>query len=792
MSNAIVGKEDHLLSYLTKSITKAQNIRLIIAFIMESGAKKITDHLQVAAQRGVPIQILTGRYMAVTEPSAIYYLKDRLGASLDIRFFYERTRSFHPKAYIFEHGKGEGEIYVGSSNLSLSALTSGVEWNFHFTTAEHQDQYQKFTNTFEDLFYHHSEKITDKVLQEYAAHWKKPSFVKHEEAFESEKKGKTEAVAVVEPRGAQIEALFELKRARSEGVNKGIVVAATGVGKTYLAAFDSLNFKRILFVAHREEILRQAEASFKQIRPNTKTGMFAGFRKDEVADIYFATIQTLSRSQHLEKFSPDYFDYIVVDEFHHAGADSYLNILNYFRPKFLLGLTATPFRSDNRDIFALCDDHLIYEIYLKDAINRDLLVPFDYYGVFDETDYFEVAYRNGKYVLEELEMQLLRQERADLVLNHYRKLAGERTIGFCASIHHADFMSAYFNEKGIPATAVHSGRNESGQSMERVEAINAINNGDLQVIFAVDIFNEGIDIPSIDTVMFLRPTESMVIFLQQLGRGLRKYERKERLTVLDFIGNYKKAHYIPSLLAGDNPMDPKTQRIRKIQNYDFPDNCRVQFDMKVIELFEQLANNDPLPKRMRDEYFRIKEQIGRKPWRVDMFKGCDIPTREYLKRGWLRFLADIEELTEEEKSWLDTIVEQFFRQVEKTSMAKLYKIPTIGAFIDGDKLHLQVPLKTIGERFQHFYHEYPLHQKDLQDKSNSDWRNWVLDDFMKLAKKNPVHFLSKGKESFFHYDEINRIFSLPKELGEYATPALTDHLKDILDYRRLSFSRRFK
>lgn len=272
---------------------------------------------------------------------------------------------------------------MGSSNLSLAALTSGLEWNYRLFQSSSPEGYHKFSTTFDDLFAYHSEKVTPESLKHYALNWKNPAFVKAEELLGRQGLPQPEQVT---PRGAQIEALYELKRAREEGVSKGLVIAATGVGKTYIAAFDSVNYRHILFLAHREEILRQAEASFRAVHPAAKTGFFTGQEKDGHADIYFATVQALARAKNLEVFNPDYFDYMIVDEFHHAAADSYRKVLAYFQPKFLLGLTATPFRTDNRDIYALCEDNVIYEIYLKDAINRDLLVTFKYYGIYDPTD----------------------------------------------------------------------------------------------------------------------------------------------------------------------------------------------------------------------------------------------------------------------------------------------------------------------------------------------------------------------------------------------------------------------
>jgi superfamily II DNA or RNA helicase/HKD family nuclease len=782
LPNAITGINDPLHPYLEKAMQRADRIRLIVAFVMESGVKLLVPQLKQAAERGARIQLLTGRYLSVTEPSAIYYLYDHLGNAVDIRFYNETVRSFHPKSYIFDYGT-EGEVFVGSSNISLSALTTGVEWNYRLLKSEHPDDYQRFSDTFNKLFECYSEPVTQEVLKEYSDKWIKPQFVRAEEKA---------ALAVhlpkPEPRGAQIEALYYLKEARLEGVNKGVVVAATGVGKTHLAAFDALSFKRVLFIAHRDEIVKQAYDVFQTLRPKEQLGYYTGERKDQGADIYFSTVQTLSRSENLQAFPPDYFDYIIVDEFHHAAAESYLSIINYFKPRFLLGLTATPFRMDNKDIFALCDDNVIYEISLKQSIERDLLVPFRYYAIYDPTDYDQVKVTNGRYVVEDLEQQLSYEERADLIMNNYHKFAGQRTLGFCVSIKHAEYMADYFSGLGIAATAVHSGKSGSPHTMDRHSAVEALEKGEIKVVFAVDIFNEGVDIPSVDTVMFLRPTESYVIFLQQLGRGLRKYTDKDYLTVVDFIGNYKRAHYIPLLLAGENPWTSVSPGARRLEDYDYPVGCMVNFDFRIIDIFKELADRDPLPVRMRDTYWRIKQSLGRRSTRLDMYEGSDIPFREYLKDGWLRFLESVEELEPEEEGWLDTPAEEFLKEVEQTRFTKAYKLPTIRAFLHQGTIRERVQLREIGEEMMSFYRDYPLHQKDLNNRSNRNWRSWGVDEFARLAKGNPVKFLSRGQ--FFHYDEINKVMYLDAEVEPCFSLKLALHVDDILKYRGTDYFRR--
>ena len=767
-------------------------MRFIVAFLMESGARLIGPPLKDAAKRGAQIQILTGTYLSVTEPSAIYYLLNLLGTSVDLRLFQDGSRSFHPKSYIFDYNDDPdaSEVYVGSSNLSASALSRGVEWNNRLQRGGSRADYDRFSMEFDRLFEHQAEHIREETLKAYAISWRQNALVKKESPFWFPS---SEGTDRPEPRGAQIEALYYLRQAREEGIQKGLVIAATGVGKTYLAVFDSQEFRRVLFVAHREEILRQAEAAFSNVRPSATIGYYTGGRYDIECDICLATVQTLARQEHMSRFTSDYFDYMIVDEFHHAAANSYLALLDYFSPRFLLGLTATPYRTDNRDIYDLCDNNVIYEIRLKEAIGRGLLVPFHYFGVYDEeVDYSNVRTSSGMYVTEDLERELSRAERADLVLQKYRLMAGARTLGFCASINHAEYMAEYFTDRGVKSLAVHSGGTNSPYTADRAEAVRFLEQGKVSVLFAVDMFNEGVDIPSLDTVAFLRPTESYTVFLQQLGRGLRLYDGKDHLIVLDFIGNYKRAHHVPYLLSGTNPGSIGEWTPATRDSIEYPPGCLVQFDFRLLDLFEEMAKRDPLQKRMRDDFVRLKDRLGRRPWRFDMYEGSDIAMRHYLQEGWLQFLGSVDELTDEEKTWLGKPAEEFLRELEKTSMTKSYKIPTIDSLITSDSsLSMSVPLDRVGESFQEYYVTSKQHQQDLHNKSNRDWARWTVKQFTSLARRNPVRYLSRSK--FFHYDQINQVFSLDSCLKPYAGPTLARHIKDILEYRGTDyFAKRYR
>ena len=783
----ITNSNTNLLPHLKEAIRNSNKIKLLAAFIKESGVNLIIDDLIHALRKGAQIQILTGYYLGITEPSALYLLKMKLGEYADIRIYNHTNISFHPKTYIFQDDQSY-EIFIGSSNISESALIHGVEWNYKIVKSHGEEDISYFIDSFGNLFENHSFKLDDEALKNYSIGWKKNKLFykkgKQQFVLENDSLGKVASeikdIQIVKPYGAQIEALYYLNQTREEGMQKGLVVMATGVGKTYLAAFDSQKFKKILFVAHREEILNQACNSFGNVMPNKSLGFFKASNINIDADVIFASVQTLGKENYLNEayFKTDDFDYIIIDEFHHVAASTYRCIVDYFKPKFLLGLTATPFRMDNKDIFEYCDDNLVYEINLKEAIERDYLVPFKYYGVYDDTDYSEINIKNGKYNEKELEKVLSVEKRADLVYKYYKMFGLKKTIAFCCSVNHANFMAGEFIKIGIKAVAVHTGDGEYKEQREK--AVDLLKSGELDVIFVVDIFNEGLDIPEVDSVLFLRPTESYTVFIQQLGRGLRKFPGKTHLTVLDFIGNYKRAHILPILLSGKNPM---SRNDRTFVNIEYPEDCSVQFDLKLIDIFQELKKREKLSVRLENEYYRLKEVLGRRPTRTDIFEGSDIKALEFikLKKGYIGLMAQLGELNEEEKLWIGTDVEKFLYEIETMQMDKLYKVPTLRTFIKGEKLCKKVSANEVALSMKNFY-ENPRYSIDMQDKGSKDYLNWTINDFIKKAIQMPIKHIDKSS-NYFSYDEINKELYISDEILKYSSYLLMMHFDDILEYK---------
>lgn len=785
---------------LKMSIRKATRIDIIVSFLMESGVRMILKDLKAALDRGVQVRILTGNYLGITQPSALCLIKKELGNRVDLRFYSDKKRSFHPKSYIF-HYENMSEIYIGSSNISRSALTSGIEWNYRFNSITDNSNFKLFYDTFEDLFFNHSVIIDDEELHRYSKGWHKPAVSKDLAKYDdAEEDTDTKVEVLFQPRGAQIEALYALEDSRLEGAVKGLVWAATGIGKTYLAAFDSAKYKRVLFVAHREEILKQAAVSFKNVRQSEDYGFFYGKQKDTDKSVIFASVATLGRAEYLknEYFAEDYFDYIVIDEFHHAVNEQYKRIVNYFKPKFMLGLTATPERMDGKNIYELCDYNVPYEISLKEAINKGMLVPFHYYGIYDETDYSGLRLVKGRYDERELtEIYSNSDKRFDLIYKYYMKYRSRRALGFCCSRQHAEIMAKEFCKRGIPSVAVYS--NADGEfSEDRDRAIVQLKHQEIKVIFSVDMFNEGLDIASLDTVMFLRPTESPTVFLQQLGRGLRTYKGKEYLNVLDFIGNYEKAGKASLLLGGEKSFSGK--KAYDYSDIEYPDDCIVDFDMRLIDLFKELDKKSlSVKEQINREYYRVKELLdGKVPTRMELFTYMDDEIYQYCVkhakenpfRRYLDFLYDLHELSAEEEILYTGIGREFISVIETTDMQKVYKMPILYSFYNDGEIRLAVTEEEVLRNWKKFF-DTGTNWKDFSaDISYEEYQNMTDRQHLNKAKTMPIRFLKASGKGFFIEKEGYAI-ALREDLKDcIKNEAFKYHMKDILEYRTVEYYRR--
>lgn len=801
ITDAMTGDRDarmHLYFQLLHSFQKADSVDIIVSFLMESGVNMLIKHLGNALKRGAKIRILTGNYLGITQPSALYLIKRKLGNQIDLRFYNEKNRSFHPKSYIF-HYEDYSEIYIGSSNISRSALTSGIEWNYRFRSTTDPESYDKFYETFEDLFQNHSIAIDDEELRKYSKNWHKPAVSKDLERYDAETED-NDVQEPFEPRGAQIEAICALEHTRAEGASRALISAATGVGKTYLAAFDSKKYKRVLFVAHKEEILRQAAESFQNVRKSDDYGFFDGNAKCTDKSVIFASVATLGKSEYLNEtyFPKNYFDYVVIDEFHHAVNDQYMRIVEYFKPQFLLGLTATPERMDGRNIYEICDYNVPYEISLKDAINKGMLVPFHYYGIFDKTDYSQLHQVRGKYDDRELNQTYIGNERRyELIYKNYCKYGSKRALGFCCSKEHAKDMAKEFCRRGIPSVAVYS--DAHGEYTEdRGIAIQKLMQGEIRVIFSVDMFNEGVDIPAVDMVMFLRPTESPIVFLQQLGRGLRKSMGKEYLNVLDFIGNYEKAGRVRFLLTGKTFSETKTYN--PADRTDYPDDCMIDFDLELIDLFAEMDKRTLRVKDcIRGEYYRVKNLLDKSPSRLELFTYMDDDvyqlamqhSKENPFKRYLDYKKELDELSEDELAFLQDIHgRDFIHLIETTNMTKVYKMPVLMAFYNHGDIRMEVTEQQLLASWKEFF-STGTNWKDL-DKEMTYEKYMAISDKEHINKilKMPVHFLQLSGSGFFVRRDGCALALSEKLQDVIDNPVFVDQMRDVIRYRTMDYYQR--
>ena len=661
------------LNKIKENFKKCNSFTLSVSFIKKAGLVLFEREIEEALERGVKGRIITSTYQNFTD---IASLKEFLSwqnkynnfeCHVDMNCFGEN--GFHSKGYLFEYDDSI-EIIVGSSNITRFALLKNIEWNISLISKESIDSYIEAMKNYEYLW-ERTFKINEDIIKRY-------TFILDYAIEKWDMDYINPMTQNIVPNSMQRKALKELRRYRDIGVKRALIISATGSGKTYLAAFDARNFaaKRVLFVVHRETILKDARKTFMNVFGAEKTcGLYTGNSQDLDCDFVFASSSMLAR--HLSEFDKNEFDYICYDEVHHIVAECGKKILNYFNPEFLLGLTATPERMDNQDIFELFEQNVPFELRLRDAINNDLVVPFHYYGIRDDL----INY--GEDNLNILAKNIAESNNVDFIVKeiekHRLKTGKLKAIAFCTNIAHCNLMANELSLRGYSTLAL-TGENNTG---ERLKAFNDLQDetNDLEIICAVDILNEGVDIPAINMVLFLRPTESSTIFLQQLGRGLRKYENKEYLTVLDFIGNdygrsvqialalgtlgrttYTEKAYLKGLIESDY----KTLEIpnveihidelskKEIIKYIDKENFnKKNFLKKDYENFKKYLNKSDIPSHMDYLESEIAPDLNR-------FIKCKLGNKRI--RSYYEFLTMIGEenlpiYTESEINLIDTIEE---------------------------------------------------------------------------------------------------------------------------------------
>lgn len=585
---------------ITKRLKECDYFEFSVAFISESGLAVLKQILLNLKEKGVKGRIITSTYLGFNAPKMFKQLLSF--SNIEVRIFEQEHCGFHPKGFIFHTGDHR-DIIVGSSNLTQTALESNQEWDLFFTSHENGELASQVSNEF-DIQWELSTPLTNEWIESYKETYVKPV-----------RPASVQSPKTIKPNKMQEEALKSLKNLRDNNKDKALLISATGTGKTFLSAFDVRRFKpkRLLFVVHRRNIAEAALRSFKYLIPNVSMGIFSGNTKETDSDFIFSTVQTIHKKEYREMFERDAFDYIIIDEVHRAGAQSYQDIVDYFKPKFLLGMSATPERSDDFDIYEMFDHNIAYEIRLIQAMEYNLLCPFHYYGITDMTI-------DGIEIDDKSEFNILTSElRVDYIIEKINEYgySGDHIHGliFCSRKDECEKLSQLFNLRGYKTIAL-TGDSSEDMRQKAIDSLESNDENSLDYIFTVDIFNEGIDIPKVNQVVMLRPTESAIVFVQQLGRGLRKNDSKEYVVIIDFIANYEKNFLIPVALSGQTNYNKDSLRQFVCEgSLMTPGASTIQFDQITEKRIYQSidAANFTQVRLIKDSYKQLKEKLGKIP-----------------------------------------------------------------------------------------------------------------------------------------------------------------------------------
>ncbi len=801
-------REKKILTSLLEELTACKSFDFSVAFINNEGLaaiKQTLDELAVYSEshpdNQIKGRILTTNYLNFTQPSALRELMQF--PNIEIRAY--TKGGFHPKGYIFEHSNYYS-IIIGSANLTASALTMNQEWSVKFLSCTDgqivftvREEFEEIWNQAdivnEDWLNSYSNKYEEKkltlklvnkqikelrkqekelnksevaktVIPAFRAELEETQFEQFTESpsdFEIEEDEELEIV----PNSMQEEALVALHDLREKKQNRALLIAATGTGKTYLSIFDVKQEKprKVLYVAHRDMILDKSEKSFKNIFPDVKTGFLNGNQKDVKADYLFASVFTLAKEETLKLFKKDEFDYIIVDEVHHAGAESYKKVIDYFTPKFLLGLTATPERTDGFDIFSMFHNNIAYEIRLQKALEEDLLCPFHYYGLSDLTV-------NGETIDEKSDFSKLvcdeRIKHIERSVNLYRNFAYPvKGLIFCSRVDEAKELSAKLNQDGFH-TKYLTGEHSDAERERVIQELESDENP-LQYIISVDIFNEGVDIPSVNQVVMLRPTQSAIIFVQQLGRGLRKSKGKSYVSVIDFIGNYENNFFIPIALYGDNSYNK--DNLRKVMNTGssgLPGTSTVQITEIARQKIYQAINETNFTqfKLLKEEYNKLKMRLARMPAMMDFVNNGFIDPHLFIDYAGSYY----EFLKKMDKEYTDLSPEH------RTSLQFISL-----EFSHGFRMHELLLLKLLIENntvtLEHFTNE--LLQRKVVFKGS-------VGQIIKILSKEYYRQENQkkyGKISYVSFDNSIKVFSKTPEFANLLhNEVYKNHLLDLLKY----------
>ncbi|MCT7566426.1 DEAD/DEAH box helicase [Aliarcobacter butzleri] len=761
MNNLVTNNEiTNFFNNITELLDNCESFCFNVAFINFSGIQLLLDSFKKLEEKNIKGKILTSTYLNFTQIKALEKIKKFKNIELKIYDCELSNIGFHSKSYIFEF-KDDYKILIGSSNITASAFKSNIEWNVKTITKKDDIFLKDILNEFETLW-KTSNEVNDQFLTSYS------NFLNSQN-----KEFKSFSLNQIKTNFMQEKALEKLENLRKKGENKALIIAATGTGKTYLSAFDVKKFKAktILFLVHRENILIKAKQSFEEILPQINSfGLYTGNKKEQDKNYLFSTIQTMSSN--FSDFSQDFFEYIIIDEAHHVTSPSYKKILDYFKPKFLLGLTATSNRMDGNSIYEVFDENIALDIRLNEALEHNLIVPFHYYGI---SDIQSIDYENVDLTKIDLLAKLLSvNKRVDFIIdkmNFYSNSGNKRKVlGFCVSKEHCNFMSEEFNKKGINSITLTS-EDTISKREENIKKLENENDS-LEVIFTVDIFNEGIDIPSINMVLFLRPTNSPIVFIQQLGRGLRKYKNKEFLTVLDFIGNHKKAYLIALALVGNKIIDKESIKLSIENNFADFKNAFISMDqISKNRILEQInKENFNQLKYLKEQYFEVKNILGKAPTLVDFLQFEDvINPLKFIdeSKSYIEFLAKVEENKKLKELILDENFIKAIRFIEnELPIKRVYEFVILKYLLNNDFCDENIAFKILNKYLDRVDKETIIHsflylKQDFLDSAQKNRYLRLLEFDGKVAKK------TKEFKELLENENYKKIFEDSLNFGIY-------------------------
>lgn len=703
-----------VLSSIEDELLACQEFLISVAFITMGGITPLLQTFKELEERGIPGRILTTDYLMFTEPRALETLHKLKNIEIKIYVTNNSPKGFHTKGYVFKKDEMY-RIIVGSSNMTLSALTTNKEWNTKVVSTNQGEYVKSIIKEYKELWNSQEALNYDDYIDVYAREYARNQIIQHQKEITKKEEIPSLDMYRLQPNSMQVGFIQNLRKIYESGENRALLISATGTGKTYASAFAmrELGFKRVLFLVHRNQIARQAMKSFQKVfGGKISMGLLSGQHQDYDSDYLFATVQTLSKEDTLRKYDPTAFDAIIIDEAHHSAANSYIKIMDYFTPLLWLGMTATPDKRDDhlkgKNIYEIFKHQIAYEIRLQDAMEEDLLCPFHYFGITDlkmisdEGKSKEEKVENFRYLTSDDRVQNV-MEKAD-----YFGYSGDRVKGliFCSRIDEARKLSEKFNVKGW-RTLVLSGSDSENARAAAIERLAGDEGEDaLDYIISVDIFSEGVDVPEINQVIMLRPTESPIVFIQQLGRGLRKADNKDYVVILDFIGNYHNNFMIPIALSGDRSYNKDNLR-RYITEGGrvIPGSSTVHFDeISRKRIFQAIDNaNFTDIKLMKENYFNLKNKLGHIPKLMDFDKYGEMDVLRIFDNqnlgSYYKFLVKYEKeykirLTKDQEKMVEFISRKF------ASGKRIHELELLSRLLTYHHGVLSMLKKTLSEKYQ--------------------------------------------------------------------------------------------